>query len=313
MNHWLITQVRIIKAGCLSFLRNATLAVAAIAVMVITLTIVLTSIIANATFSNTISQITDKIDISIFLKDNVTPQQRDKLLADLKNLPNIKSVKYISKEEALTSYKKQNQTNTALLVAISETDNPLPASITVKPTDPNKITEIQKALERPDIKQLSEHTDSQEERKQALNKITTATQFFQKAGVVGVIVFAVVSMLIIFNTIRMAIFNRRDELQIMRLLGASSWYIRGPFVVETILYGIVSAIISLTLCNFLFVGAASALGASSLGLLDIHFASAYFGNRFWLFLISQTASGILIGAVSSVIATRRYLKFKTSK
>jgi cell division transport system permease protein len=290
------------------------LAVAAIAVMVITLTIVLTSIIANATFANTVKQITDKIDISVYIKDDIPEDKRLKLIADIKNLENVRSVDYVSKAQALELYKKQNQDNVDLLSAISQTDNPLPATIQIKPRDPNKIQDIKTYLEKPEIRLLqSDETSYSGDRKDAIDKISAATKFFRQAGVVGVVIFLIVSMLIIFNTIRMAIFNRRDELTIMRLLGASSWYIRGPFVVETILYGIFSAVISLALCNGLFVVASSSLGASSLGILDIKYANNYFAAHFWLFLTAQTAIGILIGAVSSVIATRRYLKFKSSK
>jgi cell division transport system permease protein len=109
----------------------------------------------------------------------------------------------------------------------------------------------------------------------------------------------------------MAIFNRRDELTIMRLLGASSWYIRGPLVVETVMYGVVSAIISVTLCNILFTVTSSTFQASSLGLLDISFANQYFAKHFWLILTIQLMLGIVIGAASSFFATRRYLKFKS--
>src|SRR6185369_11795215 len=129
-----------------------------------------------------------------------------------------------------------------------------------------------------------------------------ATDFMRRAGVIGVLVFAFISMLIIFNTIQMAIFNRRDELTIMRLLGATTSYIRGPFVVESVLYGIISAVISVVLLNGLFVVSSSTLQASSLGVLDINYANEYFGKHFWLFLTMQLAIGIFIGAVSSVIA-----------
>ena len=282
--------------------------------MVITLTIILFSIIANATFGNTIAQITDKIDISVYLKDSVTVEQKDKLLQELKQIKNVKVVNYSSKDEALETYKRQNQNNIDLLLAISQTDNPLPATVQVKPIDPNKIQEIQTYLDRPDIKLLqSDKTSYSGDRKTALDKITKAALFLSQAGLVSVVIFATVSMLIIFNTIRMAIFNRRDELQIMRLLGASTWYIRGPFVVETVLYGIVSAIISVTLCNALFVVSSTAFDASSLGLLDIQFANDYFASHFWIILAAQLAIGIIIGAASSTIATRRYLKFKSSK
>lgn len=314
MRRWTITQFRILKAGVQNFIRNATLAIAAMAVMVITLTIILTSFIANATFANTIQQINDKIDISVYLSDQITTQEKDQLVADIAKLSNVKSVEYISKDDVLALYKEQNKNNIDLLLAISQTDNPLPATIVIKPNDPNKIQEIKDFLESEDVKVLqSEETSYSGDRKEAIDRISAATRFIRQAGIAGIIVFALISMLIIFNTIRMAIFNRRDELTIMRLLGASNWFIRGPFVVETIIYGVLSAVISVVLVNTIFAVSSSAFGASSLGLLDIQFSYDYFAKYFWFIFIGQLLIGIFIGAFSSVIATRRYLKFKSSK
>lgn len=310
----LITLRRIIRTGCINFIRNAWLSIAAMAVMLITLTIVLFSVIANATFTNTVTQITDKIDISVYLKDSVNDTKRSELIGQLKDLPNVKSVDYVSKDQALTNYKQQNADNVDLLLAISQTDNPLPASLQIKPRDVNRINEIKTFLDKQEIKDLqSDETSYSGDRKEAVDKITHATDFMRKAGIIGVVVFAIISMLIIFNTIQMAIFNRRDELTIMRLLGASTTYIRGPFVVESIMYGIISAIISIVALNGLFALSSSTLQASSLGLLDINYANEYFGDNFWLFLTLQLGVGIFIGAASSIIATRRYLKFKSSK
>ena len=311
---WLIMQWRIVKSGMHNFFRNLTLAIAAMAVMVITLTIILFSVVANATFSGTIAEITDKIDISMYLNDTVTEAERDDLMAGLETLPNVLEVRYVSKEEALEKYKEINKDNIDLLKAISQTDNPLPATIIIKPQDVNRIDEIKTYIETDSIKALqSDETSYSGDRKEAIDNISAATLFFRQAGLVGVIAFAVVSILIIFNTIRMAIFNRREELTIMRLLGASSWFIRGPFVVETIIYGVVSALLSVALINALFAVSASALGASSIGLLNINYAFDYFKDNFWLILVGQLVIGIVIGAVSSVIATRRYLKFKSTK
>lgn len=313
-NHKMITQWRIVKTGMQNFVRNMTLAVAAIAVMVITLTIILFSFITNATFANTVQLITDKIDISVYLTDSVDEDKRRELIDQFNDLSNVKTVEYISKDAALEDYKNANQDKPDLLAAISQTDNPLPASLRIKPKDPNKIEQIRAFIESPNIKPLqSDATSYSGERKDAIDNITKATRFFQTAGVVGVVVFAMVSMLIIFNTIRMAIFNRRDELQIMRLLGSSTWFIRGPFVVETIVYGIIASLISVVICHFLFVISSSTLGASSFGLLDIQFASRYFSDNLLLIVLAQLMIGILIGAFSSFIATQRYLKFKTSK
>jgi cell division transport system permease protein len=305
-------QWRIIKAGIQNFIRNFTLAVAAIVVMVITLTIILFSLVANVAFNNTVQQITDKIDISVYLKDDINSQNLQKLQSGLAALPNVKSVTYKSKEEVKKSFGQEHQSD--VRVAWSQADNSLPATIIVKPRDPNKIQEIKNYLDQPEITALqSDPTSYSGVRKDAIDNIARATKFFREAGVISVIVFALVSMLIIFNTIRMAIFNRRDELTIMRLLGASNWYIRGPFVVETILYGIISAVLSVSLISAFFMVSASTMEASSFGVLDLQFANDYFTKHFWPILAAQLGIGLAIGIVSSLVATRRYLKFKSTK
>lgn len=308
-DHKYITLERIIKNGFINFGRNIWLAIAAMAMMTITLTILLFAVIANATFSHTVDNLLSHIDVSFYLKDNVSNQQRLKLQDEIKHLPNVKSVEYTSKQQALKNYIAANANNSDLLAAVSQTDNPLPASFTIKPEDPNKLQDIQDFLEKPAQTALqSDPTNYSGDRKKAIDNITHATRFFQQAGIIGIFVFIIISMLIIFNTIRMAIFNRRDELIIMRLLGASTSFIRGPFIVETMLYGAVAAGISLIAVWTLFRIASSTLQASSLGLLDIGYSSRYFSDHLITILTIQILVGILIGAASSGIATRRYLK-----
>ena len=316
MSHrWLNTQRRIVTTAAQNFVRNAWLSIAAMAVMVITLGIVLFSVIASATFSNTIKTITDKIDISIYLKDDITSQQRKDLTDKILAQPNVKSIEYVSKDDALDTFQGTAEDQTDLNTALAELDeNPLPASLRVKPVDVNKIDELKPFLEQDDIQKMTSAPISYSgDKKEAIDNITSSTRLIQRLGVGGIIVFAIVCMLIIFNTIQMAIFNRRDELTIMRLLGASTWFIRGPFIFETMYYGILSALISVGACHALFTTASSTFEASSLGLLDITYANNYFRTHFWTILTLQLIVGIFIGAASSYIATRRYLKFKTSK
>lgn len=311
MNRKLTTLWRVFLGGTNNFVRNAWLSAAAMAVMVITLSIVLFSVIANATFSYTVQQIRDKIDISVYLKDDVNEEQRDNLITNLKDVDNVKGIIYISKDEALKSYLELNKDNIDLQLAVSQTDNPLPASLQIKLNDPDKIDPIKQFLEKPDTKALqSDETSYSGDRKEAIDKIAKATTFIRKAGVVGVIIFTFISVLIIFNTIQMAIFNRRDELSIMRLLGASRWYIRGPFLVESSLIGVASAVISVVVCNAVFSVASSTLNASSFGLLDITYAGAYFADHFWSIVGAQLGMGILIGITSSFVATQRYLRLR---
>ena len=128
-----ITIERIFKSGFINFGRNIWLAIAAIAMMATTLTILLFAVISSATFNHTISGLTSHIDVSIYLKDSVTDDQRSQLISQLHKVDNVQSVTYISKSQALKNYEAANSTNTDLLAAISETDNPLPASLTIKP------------------------------------------------------------------------------------------------------------------------------------------------------------------------------------
>lgn len=313
MKQRLITLSRIVHTGIVNFIRNATLAVAAIAVMVVTLTIVLFSVITNATFENTIKQITNKISVSVYLNDSTTDAQAKQLVAQIKKQPEVSRVVYLDKQQALQNFVNSSTGNANLQTAATEAGNPIPATINVYPRNLNEVQEIKDYLVRPENKKLqtAESPSYNGDRKEAIDNITHATNVLRKIGIVTVAVFAVICALIIFNTIQMAIFNRRSEIQIMRLLGASTSYIRGPFVVESAIYGLLSAVFSVLIVNSVFLASSNALQASSLGLLDIHYANEYFGDHFWELLTMQIAIGIIIGTVSSVIATRRYLKFKS--
>lgn len=314
MNHSLTTLWRVIKAGTQNLIRNVTLSIAAVAVMTITLTAVLFLFVVNTTFEHTVKGITSKIDISVYLQDSVSHAQTNSLIGELEKLPEVTSVQYISKAEALKLYEQQNQGNVSLENAIKETNNPLPATIIIKPVNPSQLGQIKGVLNEPSVLALQSDPSSYSGALEtSINKIARTTVVFREIGITGIIVFAIVSILIIFNTIRMTIFNRRDELTIMRLLGASTWYVRGPYVIESVFYGVISGLLSILIVNTIFFTISNSFQANSLGLLDINYATTYFKKYFWIILIIQIGLGILIGAASSVFATRRYLKFKTSK
>lgn len=313
MKRRLITFWRVVHTGITNFLRNVTLAVAAISVMFVTLTIVLFSLIANATFENTIAQITDKISISIFLKDTTTEAQAKTLVVKLQHNPLIAHADYQTKEQALKRYiAQQAKINPNLQTAAAVSGNTIPATIHITPHNLNDIKSITKSITTPELAalQTADSPSYNGDRRQAIDNITHATKVLRKIGIVTVITFTVICALIIFNTIQMAIFNRRSELQIMRLLGASTWYIRGPFVVEAAIYGFLAAVFSVLVIGAAFLPSSNALQVTSLGLLDISFASQWFGDHFLQLLGIQIAIGMTLGILSAVIATRRYLKFK---
>ncbi|MCA9347984.1 ABC transporter permease [Candidatus Saccharibacteria bacterium] len=305
----LITIWRVFGAGILGFARNAWLSLAALATMIVTLSIILASVVINATFSHTIEQIRSKIDVSIYLKDDITIQSKDQLLDQIKSMPNVKEVEYISKEAAKSAFLELFKDNIDLQLAAMSADNKIPATVRVKLYNPDMMDDLKQFLDQPEITELqSSPTSYSGSTKEAIDSITKATSFFRTAGIVGVLVFAGISILIIFNTIQMAIFNRRDELSIMSLLGASRWFIRGPFLVESMLIGVLSAGVSIAICYVLFVVSSKVLTASTFGIMDVAYSRQFFSDNLLLICLGQVGLGVLIGVMSSYIATYKYLR-----
>lgn len=302
-----VTFARIGKTGSRNFMRNAWLSTAATAVMTVTLTLIAVSYIATSALNTTIKGVVDKIDVSVYLNDATTPEQVTSLQTRLKAIDNVSSIKFVSKNDALAQYREQNKANPELLKAVSETDNPLPASIQIKVKDQNKMQPITDLVNQPDVKPLLAARDAVSysgDRKVTIDRIISTSNFIKLATIAASVLFVIISTLIIFNTIRMAIFTRRDEIEIMKLVGATSWFIRGPFIFEAALYGIIGAAISLIIVYMLIIGGAPKLGS----YVDTESVVSFFKSNFILVALIEVVIGILIGAISSLIAMVRYLK-----
>lgn len=300
----LITLWRIMVAGTRNFFRNAWLSIAATAVMVVTLTVMLSAIILNVALNDTLKQVTNKIDISIFFTDNTTPEQIAKVQEELKKTANVQSSRYVSKIEALSRYREQNKNNPELLEAVNEKENPLPQSIEIQVKDLKNTDAITALTQREEFKPLIQDTTHGEDRQKTIQRIGNINSFLTKVGLFGSLVFAIIAVLIIFNTIRMAIFSRGDELQIMRLIGATNGFIRGPFLFEAMLDGIVAAVITLiTIYFLLFYG-----GPKLLSYVDFSHTLLLFGTHWTLVGLATMLAGMAIGALSAALAMIRYLK-----
>ncbi len=304
-----VSFLRICRYGLNNFTRNSWLSTAAVAVMTITLLIVFASMVAKNIFSDTIGALREKVDISIFLKDSVTPEQRDKLIGELRQQPVVKDVRYISKDEARNIFAQQNKQDLEKLTALSVlSGNPFPASLRIKVTDPGKLNQLDGLLGSPDFKNAQDprrQPSTSGTTREAIDRIGRVAAFTERAGIVLGVIAVVISMLIIFNTIRMAIFNRRDEIQMMRLIGADKSFIRGPFIVEASLYGVLAALLAAALTYPVML-----LRAGSLAQYDIitgptiNFLKTYP----LLVVLALIAVGATIGVVSSLLAIRRHLK-----
>jgi cell division transport system permease protein len=276
--------------------------------MTITLLIIIVTVFTRFVFNDTIDQVRQKIDISVYLKDEDTASQVQKFVSDLKQVPLVTSVAYISKDQARQDFEQQNKTEFAQLQALAElgADNPFPASLRIKTKDPNKLDPLNAVINKnSSLLDANTPTSYSGERKAAIDNIANVSQFSETAGLVAAGVFVVISIMIVFNTIRMAIFNRRDEIEMMKLIGAEKHFISGPFIVEAAMYGILAAIVSVVLVYAVLLSRANDLSKYDIVVGNtVHFFQA------WpvLVALAQLLIGILIGVFSAQLAIRRYLK-----
>lgn len=304
-----ITFLRMCRYGVNNFSRNAWLTIAATAVMTITLLIVFVTLAARNVLVDTVAEIRDKVDMSIYVKNSATSEDVEEIKKGLENLSSVRRVSYVSPQEARENFAQQNKSNPGALDALNEATNEFPGTFRINPVDINKTDELRQFVETNET--VKENIDPNRqpsfagERRSAIENIGRWVGFAEKAGLVASILFVAISSLIVFNTIRMAIFNRKDEIQMMKLIGADRSFIRGPFVVEAVVYGFIAAIIATILgVILLFAAREPLLNYGVMVATTIDLVTVYIG----FVLLGMILLGTLIGIISSLLATRRYLR-----
>jgi cell division transport system permease protein len=231
-----LTFVRMFRYGLNNFSRNIWLTVAATAVMSVTLIIILVTLVARNVLLETVADIGSKVDMSVYLSSEAPESKIMQLKGQIEGLDNVKSVRYISASEAREDQAKQNKQDGETLEAIKEAANRLPATLRVYLVDINDTSSLDAFIKGSklfqEIKDPSKEPSFQGERRTAISRIAEWVKLAEIGGAVMTVVFTIISSLVVFNTIRMAIFNRRDEIQMMKLIGAERAFIRGPFLVE---------------------------------------------------------------------------------
>lgn len=300
-----ITLYRILKNGLTNYRRNFWLSVAATAVMIVTLFIISSLLIINALASISLATIKDKVDISVYFTRATSEQTIKQIQRQLELLPEVKSVDYIPPVQARERFKELHKNEPLFLESLSqfsEEENPFPASFAIRVTNledyPKIINLFQDEKFTPFVKKVTDKRDIVDR----LNRITKGVRNF---GLAITTIFSLVTVTVMFNTIRLTIYNRKEEIEIMRLVGASNWYIRGPFVIEGTLYGLVGAIITAILIfPIIFI-----LTPKISRFLELDLAQfSYLGLNFWPLVVLLLILGIGLGIISSIIATGKYLK-----
>jgi len=305
---WL-TFFRMCRYGVNNFSRNAWLSIAATAVMTITLLMIFVTFSAHNVLTDTVNQIRDKVDMSIYLQNDTSDADAMAIKAELLKLPSVKHVNYVSPTQARNDFAEQNKGSNAALDALNEATNKFPGTLNINVTDINNTSELDHFVKTDAL--VKKHLDPNRppsfagSRRSAIKNIGRIVSFAQQVGVGASILFVAISSLIVFNTIRMAIFNRKEEIQMMKLIGADRNFIRGPFIVESIMYGFIAALIATGLGVLILY--LSKDGLLSYGI-QVKSAMAMVTSYLGFVILAMILLGAVIGVISSLLATRRYLK-----
>lgn len=294
---------RTIKESFTNFWRNGWLSLAAVSVLGLSLYVVGVIFVLTITANDILENIESKINVSMYFKSDVTEEKILEVKKDLENYSEIKSVDYISKNQALEDFKRNNADEPVIMQSLEEIgDNPLLASLVIKTNNPDEYQAVSDYVSGASFKEDVSRVNYGKN-KEVINKLNNIISQIKKIGLVLAIIFGVVSILIIFNTIRITIYIHKQEIEVMRLVGASNVFIRLPFAFEGIIYGLIASLLAfgiLFLTMKLVNPYASLITSQSL-------VDSYLGN-FVLILGIQAATGVFLGVISSLIAMRKYLK-----
>jgi len=300
---------RMFTNGAKNFARSGSVSFATVLIMTVTMLIIGILIFLSAVLSSALETIKDKVDVNVYFVTTATEPEIFAIQQELEALPEVASVIYTSREQALTEFRARHADDQLTIQALEELgENPLGASLAVKAKDPAQYEGIVNFLsdetalsasETPVIDRINYFQN-----KAVIDRLTGAIRATERAGFAIALLFAFASVVIVFATVRLAIYTARDEIAVMRLVGASNMFIRGPFVVACILAGVIAAVVATVLFRPVTWYAGQTL-TTWLGGFDLF---TYYLAEFLPIFGTLIGAGIVLGGISSYFAVRRYLK-----
>jgi cell division transport system permease protein len=296
---------RIFSFSINDFSRNKGISIAAIFVLVIAILILTGLFFFQGITQYLTDEIQNKIDITAYFQDGTSEQDilnvRNQIL---KLTQNIKNVEYVSKDQALIAFNDKYKDNPVLSKALQEVgDNPFLPSLNITTNgEPAQYEQVSKVLQNSDFSKLIDKVDFSQ-KKDTIEKVYSITSNINKFGILLSVVLIIVSILVVFNTIKLAIDNSKDEIATMKIVGASDWFARGPFIISGAIYGFISFLICFIISGVLayFLSAHTEILLPGFSLTD------YFLTNWWIFVLIQLGFGVGVGVASSFVAVRKYL------
>jgi len=298
---------RIIKSGVTNFKRGGIISWAAVLVMTITLFVITTIILLQAVLHFSLDQVKNKVDVTIYFNVDTPEEQIMALEKSIEKLPEVASVVYTSQDDALKLFRDRHTDDYPTIQALDELNaNPLGGYLNIKAKEISQYESIANYLKSDDA--LSLNADSIiskvdfNQNKLVIDRLNSIISGAQKLGFIITLILMAISIIITFNTIRLTIFVSKEDIGVMRLVGASKMRVRGPFIIEGAIYGLISAFVTV----IAFFPITHWLGTNMTNFLGFNMYEYYFSNFFEIFFI-VLLSGLLLGTVSSFLATRKYL------
>lgn len=289
INYFIVDALKSIK-------RNITVSFAAMLTVLVTFFVLGTFTLVGLNFNKTIEDVADKIEIKVYLQDDIKLVNQREVEIKLEEQEGVKAVTYESKDEAFTKLKKDLEGNSGMLEGYSLENNPLASSYIVTLEDASYAGDVSKAVE--DMTGVESITNQQE----LIEKISNVVDFVQILGIVLFFVFIGVSIFLIMNTIKLAVYSRRREVGIMKFVGATDWFIRWPFVIEGMIIGAVGSLLATAILYFIYRGVFGFIASNLLiaNLVPVSFVLTTLLGGFLL-------GGIVVGAIGSIAALRKFL------
>jgi len=288
------------------FWRNIWLSLVTITVLVLALLSFNILVSLNAMSDKIIDSVKDRIDVSVYFKPEINQAEIDNFRERLKSRPEVKSVSFISKEQALEDFKSKHQDDPKINEALKELEkNPMVDTVVVKANSTEEYNKVLGFINLPENQQIIKYQNFTDHEK-IIQRVNSISLKIEKVSLIVTGIFILIAVLIVFNAIRVMLYSYKEEITVMRLVGASDWFIRLPFLLEGVLYSIFAV-------GLAFVGLYAIFGA--LGPYLNSFFDAYnfnliqyYNDNFLLLFFSELGAVILLCTLSSGVAIRRYLK-----
>lgn len=305
----MLTSIRrVMKAGFVGFWRSAYVSLASIFVLTVALFVIGCTMFIDQLLTTSLNSLQSKVDINVYFVPDAPQEEIDRLLSAVKALPDVDYVTFTSREDALKQYREKNQDDEIAMQALEElNENPLGANIAIQAKETSQYEQIaafideQRALEQPQVPVIDDVNYIRN--KDSIDTLSKVIDGVERASFIVMIVLLLAATLITFNTIRLAIYTSREEIAIMRLVGAGNMFIRGPFMLQGFMYGLISGLLTLLIFYPIMVW----LGPATESFFELNLLTYYLDNLGFMFMV-LVGIGVSLGLVSSTLAVARYLR-----